>query len=135
MRFTITPLRAAMLCASVLLLMGCSSSTQPAPGIEPEIINVTDSFEYQVKSVSGYSGTTSYSWQNTGTAAAVDHSSVVSEGLGSLVVKDANGTEVYSGALSDSGSLVTQTGASGTWTVTISYAMFSGTVNFRVQKS
>ncbi len=121
---------------SMAWLTGCSDSSTPPPppGIQPEIINITDSFEYQVQSIDGYSGTASYTWQNSGTTAAVDHSSVVSTGVGTLVVLDADGTEVYSDVLTDSGSLVTQTGTAGAWTVKITYATFSGTVNFRVQK-
>lgn len=121
---------------SMVWLSGCSdSSTQPPPGIQPEIVNITDSFEYQIQSISGYSGTASYTWQNSGTAAAVDHSSVVSAGVGTLVVLDAQGVEVYSDALSDSGSFVTQAGTAGAWTIEVTYTTFSGTVNFRVQKS
>ena len=121
---------------SMAWLTGCSDSSTPPPppGIQPEIINITDSFEYQVQSIDGYSGTASYTWQNSGTTAAVDHSSVVSTGVGTLVVLDADGTEVYSDVLTDSGSLVTQTGTAGAWTVKITYATFRGTVNFRVQK-
>jgi hypothetical protein len=117
--------------------MGCSDSSTPPPppGVQPEIINITDSFEYQIQSISGYSGTASYTWQNSGAAAAVDHSSVVSAGVGTLIVLDADGTEVYSDVLTDSGSFVTQSGTAGAWTVRITYTTFSGTVNFRVQKS
>lgn len=119
-----------------IALLGCGSSTAPppAPGIQPEIINITDSFEYQVQSVSNYSRTASYTWTNTGTVAAVDHSSVVSDGVGTLEVFAADGVQVYSGTLSDSGSTQSAAGVAGDWTVRITYASFSGTVNFRVQK-
>ena len=123
---------------STAWLTGCSDSTTtppPVPGIQPEIINITDSFEYQIQDISVYSGTASYTWENSGAAAAVDHSSVVTAGVGTLLVLDADGTEVYSGILTDSGSLVTEAGPAGSWTVRITYATFSGTVNFRVQKS
>jgi hypothetical protein len=122
---------------SAALLPGCSDSPTPppAPGIQPEIINIPDSFEYQVQSIAGYSGTASYTWQNSGASAAIDHSSAVSAGVGTLVVLDANGSEVYSGPLSDTGSYVSQAGTLGDWTVRIMYTSFSGTVNFRVQKS
>ena len=125
-----------VLLISIVWLAGCSDSSTPPPppGIQPEIINITDSFEYQVQSIDGYSGTASYTWQNSGTIAAVDHSSIVSNGVGNLVVFDANGTEVYSGALAASGSFASQTGMAGTWTITVTYTTFSGTVNFRVQK-
>ena len=122
---------------STVCVAGCSDSSTPppAPGIQPEIVNIMDSFEYQITSIDGYSGAASYSWENSGAAAAVDHSSVVLNGIGTLVVQDADGNEVYSDVLTDSGSVVTQAGTAGTWTIRISYATFSGTVNFRVQKS
>jgi hypothetical protein len=128
---------AGTLLMSLFLLVSCGSSSTaptPPPGIQPEIINVTDSFEYQIQDVSSYSGTASYSWENTGTVAAIDHSSVVGSGVGTVVVTDADGTEVYNGTLVASGSFVSQSGTAGTWNVKITYDTFSGTVNFRVQK-
>ena len=125
------------LLAAALWLGGCSSSSTappPPPGVQPEIVNVTDSFEYQVQSIEGYSGTATYTWQNSGTTAAVDHSSVIGDGVGMVAVRDADGSEVYSGAMSPSQSLVSQPGTAGSWTVTVTYTDFTGTVNFRVQK-
>ena len=120
-----------------IAMAGCSDSPTPppAPGIEPEIINIIDSFEYQVQSVSNYSQTASYTWHNTSPMAAVDHSSTITGGGGTLIVLDADGAEVYSGPLADSGSTETLAGTAGDWTVRIVYASFSGTVNFRVQKA
>lgn len=129
-------LQVAML-AVIMAVVGCSDSSTPppAPGIEPEIVNIVDSFEYQVTDIDAYSGTASYTWENSGVEAAVDHSSVISKGVGTLVVRDADGVQVYAGPLSDSGSLVTDPGTAGSWTVSITYSSFSGTVNFRVQKA
>jgi len=137
MTATILPRRLLpLILLGALVVTGCSSSSAPpAPGIQPEIINITDSFEYQVQSVTNYSMTASYTWNNTGAVAAVDHSSVVTDGVGTLEILDADGAQVYSGTLSASGSLQTATGTAGNWTVRITYAAFSGTVNFRVQKA
>ena len=55
--------------------------------------------------------------------------------VGTVAVHDADGKEVYKGEMSASGSLQSLTGTAGTWTVTVTYAIFSGTVNFRVQKA
>ncbi len=136
MRFGFNSIVAVALFVSAVGITGCSdSSTPPAPpGIQPEIINILDSFEYQIQSIEGYTGTATYTWENSGTVAAVDHSSVITGGLGTVVVLDAAGTQVYSGALVSSGSFLTQTGTAGNWKVTVTYATFTGTVNFRVQK-
>lgn len=130
-----TGIALAILTAAVWLA-GCSSSSTapPPPGVQPEIVNVTDSFEYQVQSIEGYTGTATYTWQNSGTTAAIDHSSVIGDGVGMVAVRDANGNEVYSGEMSASQSLVSQPGTAGSWTVTVTYTAFTGTVNFRVQK-
>ena len=136
MRYSLLCRVAITLLIPAVGLTGCSDSSTPPPppGIQPEIVNITDSFEYQVQSIEGYSGAASYTWENSGTIAAVDHSSVITDGVGTLVVRDAAGTEVYSGTLVDSGSTATLVGTAGNWTVTVTYTIFSGTVNFRVQK-
>jgi len=122
---------------SMVSIVGCSDSSTPPPppGIQPEIVNILDSFEYQITAIEGYTGSASYTWENSGAAAAVDHSSVVSNGVGTVVVRDANGAQVYAGEMVASGSVVTSSGAAGTWTVVVTYATFTGDVNFRVQKS
>ena len=53
-----------MVLLGAVVLTGCSSSTSPPPppGIQPEIVNITDSFEYQVQSIANYSTTSSYTW-------------------------------------------------------------------------
>ena len=124
-----------LLLAITALSAGCSDDDPTAPpGIEPEIVNVTDSFEYQITDITRYTRTASYTWRNTGTQAAVDHSTTVTDGDGTLTVLDADGTQVYTGPLAASGSELSGTGTPGDWTVRLSYDNFSGTVNFRVQK-
>ena len=114
-------------------LVGCSSST--APGIQPEIANLVDNFQFQTSSLSGGSGSWSYTWQNTGTAATVNQSCSITGGTATLVVKDAAGTQVYSHNLAENGTFVTTTGPTGAWTIEIVFErVFAAAVNFRVQK-
>ncbi len=115
-----------------IILAGCSSPT--TPGVQPQIHSLTDSFEFQVSSVSNYSGTLTYTFTNTGTQASVNQASSVTAGTATLVVLDGAGKQVYAHALSDNGTFFTDAGTAGTWTVRVQMSAASGTFNFRVQK-
>jgi hypothetical protein len=115
-------------------LAACSDPVT-APGRDPEIINATDNFQYQISDIRGYSGTQVYTWQHSGTTAKVNQSAAISSGTATLVIRDANGTQVYSRSLADNGTFMSTAGAPGTWTVSVTYASVDATVNFRVDKS
>jgi len=114
-------------------LVGCNNST--APGIQPEIANLTDNFQFQTSSLHGGSGTWSYTWQNTGIAATVNQSCSITGGAATLVVKDSAGTQVYARDLAENGTFVTDSGLTGAWTIEVVFdRVFAAAVNFRVQK-
>ena len=131
---TLTRITSVAALVASLALSGCGSKSATAPGIQPQIVNLTDDFSYQVSSVNNFSGTTPYSWQNTGISANVNQSTTVTSGNMILVITDAVGTQVYTRPLSDNGTFVTANGVAGTWTIRITYSSAAGTVNFRVQK-
>ena len=127
--------RAIAALAIVGLVAACGDSPT-SPGVSPEITNLVDDFAYQVSDVQNYSSTDSYTWQNTGTDASVDHSTTVTSGSAMLVLIDGTGVQVYSRSLDESGSFPTATGAAGNWTIRIVYSStVSPAVNFRVQKA
>jgi len=119
---------------AVALLAGCGSDPPTSPGIQPQIVNNPDNFAYQTSSVSNYSGSATYSWQNSGAAANVNQATTVSGGSMSVVVTDGAGTQVYSRSLAENGTFVTATGVAGTWQIRVVYNGASGTVNFRLEK-
>ena len=121
---------------ALALVAGCGDDPT-APGIEPQITNLSDAFSYQVSSIENFSGTHSYTWQNTGTVAKITHASDAgATGSATLTVRDAAGAQVYSGQLVSSGEPVTDpAGVTGAWTITIVYSGYSNTqVNFAVLK-
>ena len=122
------------LAAGVVLLAACGDSTT-APGREPEIVNTTDNFQYQITEIQDFSGTQVYSWENTGTTATVNQSAAVSAGSATLVLRDANGVEVYSRSLADDGTFSSDAGTAGTWSVRVTYSGAEATVNFRLDKA
>jgi hypothetical protein len=130
-------LRSAALAAILgtsIWVSACGDSPT-SPGIQPQIINQTDNFEYQASDVQGYSGTLSYTWQNTGTTANVNQATTVSGGTVTLVLLDATGAQVYSRSLAENGTFVTSVGQAGAWTVRVLYSGATTTVNFRAQKT
>lgn len=102
------------------------------PGVEPEIVNNTQSFEFQVSRISNYSGILTYTWSNSEVSANLDESASLSGGYVRLTVIDSRGTTVHN-ALVEDGSMFTSDGQSGDWTVRVQFEGASGTVNFRLQ--
>ena len=133
MRFASRTTRAVALVA--LVLAAACGDGPTAPGLQPQITNLTDSFSYQVTSVQNFTGTYTYTWQNTGTLARITHSTDAgATGSATIVVRDAAGTQVYSGALVSSGQpMSAPTGVAGAWTINLVYSDYSNTqVNFGV---
>ena len=120
--------------AGFVLLVACGDSAT-APGRDPEIINSADNFQYQITDIQDFSGTQVYSWQNTGTTATVNQAAAVAAGSATLVLRDANGVEVYNRSLAENGTFASSAGAAGTWTVRVTYSGADATVNFRVDKA
>ncbi len=120
--------------AGAALVAGCGNSPV-SPGVQPEISNVVDNFQYQVTNIRNYTHEDSYAWQNTGAVANVNQATTITGGSATLVIRDGAGIEVYSRSLAENGSFVSTTGTPRSWTIRVTYASASATVNFRVQKA
>ena len=129
--FRLLAVSAAIL--GVALVAGCSESN-PISAFQPEIVNDTDAFEFQITDARNVSTTLTYSWLNTGSQASVDHSTALDDGAAAVVLRDATGTEVYSSGLKASGTEQSVAGSPGAWTVVVTFSSFDGTSNFRLQK-
>lgn len=121
---------------AMLLLTACGNDpAQPTvPGVEPEVVNNPDVFQFQVSTVEDYTGMLEYVWTNTGTLANVDQSCNVQPGQATLVLFDAAGREVYRQDLAVDGSSASSPGAAGDWQIRIECTSMSGTLNFRAEK-
>jgi hypothetical protein len=136
MRIAVLRLIPVAAVSALVLVAGCGDDPT-APGIEPQITNLSDAFSYQVSSIQNFTGTASYTWQNTGTVAKITHASDAgATGAATLTVRDAEGTQVYSGQLATTGEPQSDpVGVAGAWTITIGYTDYSNTqVNFAVLK-
>jgi len=119
----------------VSILVGCGSNpSAPLDAFSPEITNAVDNFQLQATDVVDVTTVANYAWENTGTSANIDQSTITSSGTASLVILDDSGTEVYNAPLDPSGSVSSGAGTSGTWTIRLILGAYDGTLNFRVQK-
>lgn len=128
-----SPIAILLALAAILALAACSDNTL-AP-FQPEISNVVDTFQLQATGVTGRTASLSYNWSNTGTVAVVNHSTTTTAGTARVVIRDGAGTLVYNELLVPSLNEPTLAGVAGTWTIQLVLDGYSGTLNFRVQKS
>ena len=120
----------------LIVSLGCGSGNNAlAPHFQPEVGNVTDSFQFQTTGITDITQTLQYTWRNTGTQANVDQACAISAGTGTLTIRDALNVAVYSNDLRTNGSaMASLPGATGNWTIQVNMNRVSGTLNFRVQK-
>lgn len=126
-------MRISALLAVALAAAGCGG-TAIGPDNQLEVTNATDNFQFQVTALDDVSETLTYSWAVTGSLASVDHSSSITGGTATLVIRDADGTQVYGRDLSEDGVFDTGSGTAGTWEIVVDLSGVTGAVNFRVQK-
>lgn len=123
----------ALLFLSLAACGGGNSALNPQ--FQPQVANLTDSFQFQTTGITGVSQNLHYAWQTTGTAASINQASTVSAGTATVTISDVNGKVVYTGNLSANGTFTSAAGAGpGTWSIDVALNGCSGTLNFRVQK-
>jgi hypothetical protein len=122
---------------ALIATVGCGNdSTSPGvPGVEPEVVNDPDAFQFQVTAVDGYTGVLNYPWTNTGVMANVDQSCAVESGQAIVTLRDSAGNEVYTEDLSVDGSYTSAEGLAGDWQVRVEFIAMVGTLNFRAEKA
>jgi hypothetical protein len=117
----------------IIILMGCKKNNSLA-GFSPEITNLPDNFQLQATSIVDVSTTITYNWTNSGPKANIDLSGVITSGSGTLTIKDANGTQVYTTDIKATGSSTSTAGIAGSWKIVLLLTKANGNLNFRVQK-
>jgi len=122
---------------AVAAISGCGGGGNAlAPQFQPQVANLQDNFQFQTTGITNITQTLQYTWPNSGALASINHSSAVTAGTATLTIRDNAGTQVYSGALVASGTVMTSpSGAFGNWTIIITLTNVSATLNFRVQKA
>jgi hypothetical protein len=120
--------------AAFALLGACGGGNATAPRYQPQVVNLTNDFAFQVTALDNVTDVVQYAWRNDGTSANVNQSPSNLTGSVSLVILDATGAQVYARSLAENGTFTTAAGQAGSWTVRVQFTRASGAVNFRLQK-
>jgi hypothetical protein len=117
------------------LVSGCGQKTHLiGPANQLEVSNAPDNFQFQATALDHVEQTLTFTWSMSETVADVNQACSISEGTGTLILRDSTGTEVYRRSLSDNGTFNSELGVAGNWTIDVVLDKVSGTLNFRVQK-
>jgi hypothetical protein len=112
----------------------CDTRIQPVPELEPQVVNLRNSFNFQANNLLGVIQQVTYHWQIDGTTATVAQSPTALIGDATVFVTDARGVQVYQRSLAENGSFTTTTGAPGTWTIRLRFNDASGDVALQLNK-
>jgi hypothetical protein len=112
----------------------CDTRLPLVPQLEPQVVNLRNSFAFQATNLLGVNQDVTYSWQIDGTTATVDQSPTALLGNATVFVTDSRGVQVYQRSLAENGSFVTTTGVPGTWTIRLRFSDASGDVALQLQK-
>ena len=115
------------------LAFAVACGDDPLAPFQPEIANTRDSFQFQVTGLRDVTTAREYDWEHTGTVANVNQATALTAGTALLVIRDAQGTEVYRRSLAQGGSFQTSAGTAGRWRIRVELSRASGDANFRVQ--
>jgi hypothetical protein len=112
----------------------CDTRIPPVPALDPQVVNLRNSFAFQATNLFGVNEDVRYSWQIDGTTATVAQSPTALLGDATVFVSDAKGVQVYQRSLAENGSFVTTAGVPGTWTIRLHFSDASGDVAVQLQR-
>jgi hypothetical protein len=112
----------------------CDTRIPPVPQLEPQVVNLRNSFAFQAVNLLGVNEDVTYSWQIDGTTATVAQTPTALLGNATVFVTDSRGVQVYQRSLAENGSFVTTAGVPGTWTIRLHFSDASGDVAVQLNK-
>jgi len=118
---------------TVLMTASCGKDNPIAP-FEPEVVNTADAFQFQITAAQNVTTTLSYTWNNSGQQATINHSTATTSGTATVTLLDASSNQVYTSGLAASATEQSSTGTAGNWTVVVVFTSYDGTANFRIER-
>ena len=112
----------------------CDTRIPPVPQLEPQVVNLRNSFNFQAVNLIGVFENVTYRWQIDGTTATVSQNPTALLGDATVFVTDAKGVQVYQRSLAENGSFTTNPGVPGTWTIRLRFNDATGDVAVQLNK-
>ncbi|HEX5005395.1 MAG TPA: hypothetical protein VFV65_08755 [Gemmatimonadales bacterium] len=107
--------------AAVIVMVGCSVPSESlGPGNHVTVTNLVGHFQLTADNIQNVTTTLTFTWQNPGTVAEIDHQSFMPHGSTLLIIRDAADSLRYEGKLLYQLEDRTAAGVPGEWTVTFS---------------
>lgn len=122
------------LALAVSISGACDTRIQSVAQIEPQVVNLRNSFNFQAVNLLGVFEDVTYRWQIDGTTATVAQTPTALLGAATVFITDAKGVQVYQRSLAENGSFTTQAGVPGTWTIRLHFADATGDVAVQLAK-
>ena len=122
------------LALAVSITGACDTRIPSVPQLQPQVVNLRNSFNFQATNLLGVFEDVTYRWQIDGTTATVDQSPTALLGAATVFVSDARGVQVYQRSLAENGTFTTTTGVPGTWTIRLHFEDASGDVAVQLNK-
>jgi len=127
-RLTLSALTLALFAA------GCGGDNAVAPQYQPQVVNTPNVvFTFQATGLQDVTDALSYNWSSSSGSIVIHPATATTSGTISLNIKDASGAVVYNGTVPSSGDITPSDGDPGIWTIKLSLANYTGTINFEVQ--
>ena len=112
---------------------GCSSAEGPAASLS--VSNDQDGFLFIAQSLDRIiTQHLQYPYLHTTTTATVSQQATINEGQVTMVIKDKDGTVLYTSDLKTQGDFVTTAGSTDNWTIDITMTKVKGDIVFSVGK-
>lgn len=122
------------LALAVSISGACDTRIQSVAQLEPQVVNLRNSFNFQAVNLLGVFEDVTYRWQIDGTTATVAQTPTALLGAATVFITDAKGVQVYQRSLAENGNFTTQAGVPGTWTIRLHFADATGDVAVQLAK-
>jgi hypothetical protein len=128
LRLTISALALAFLTAA------CGGSNALAPQYQPQVVNTPNvAFSFQATGLQNVDDVLAYTWNASSGSVVIHPATNTTAGAITLNIRDAAGTVIYNGSVPASGDINPPSGAPGAWSIGVTLANYTGTINFAVQ--
>ena len=121
--------------AAIVVASGCASFSAERTGAELLASNEPNVFQLSFNASTVSTETNLYAWHNDNALVVIQQSGQLTGGSARLTLKDADGTVVYDGDLSRTGSFVADSGATGVWTVAFDLFSATGSIVFSIGRA